>query len=126
MSAGYEDEQKKLKATVAELSAFIETAEAIAGKRELVAIQNEDEIYIEQNQVDIDDYLTGFFNNYTEPGKTGNEGWFFQRLNAVVAHMKGQIDLFKEPESVRRSIIFCQKSCPYIFLIELNNKLSRI
>lgn len=107
-------------------SAFIETAEAIAGKRELVVIQNEDEIYIEQNQEDIDDYLTGFFNKYTEPGKSGNEGWFFQRLNAVVAHMKGQIDLFKEPESIRRSIIFCQKSCPYIFLIELNNQLSRI
>ena len=107
-------------------SAFVETAEAIAGKRELVVIQNEDEIYIEQNQEDVDDYLTGFFNKYTEVGKSGNEGWFFQRLNAVVAHMKGQIDLFKEPESIRRSIIFCQKSCPYIFLIELNNKLSRI
>ena len=59
-----------------------------------------------------------------EPGTLGNEQWLYKRVNAVVAHMKKQLNLFALKDDIRRSIIFCTKSCNYHFVIALNNKLS--
>ena len=105
-------------------SVLIETANGIAGKEAIVPITNEDDVYFVQNQENLDESVNSFFACFSEPGKVHNEAWFFQRVNAVAAHMKGKIDLLREHDSIRRSIIYCQKSCPFIFLIELNNKLA--
>lgn len=67
---------------------------------------------------------TEFFNDYNEKGTTENENWMFQRVNAVAAHLKQKIDLFAQSGEIRRSIIFCCKSCNKQFIKELNNKLA--
>ena len=56
---------------------------------------------------------------------TENERWLMKRVNAMADHMEGKINLFSERGVVRRSIIFCSKSCNTKFVIELNNKLTR-
>lgn len=66
---------------------------------------------------------TLFFEKFDEPTLTQNERWFFRRIKAVAAHIQGKIDLFEEDDAVRRSIIFCNKSCVNLFAIALNNKL---
>lgn len=91
---------------------------------DLYAMDFSNEAYIEYNQdylgVDID----SFFNAYNEPGTIGNEQWLFKRAKAVVAHLNKEIDLFAiKKEEIRRSIIYCSKSCSYHFIIALNNKL---
>lgn len=102
-----------------------EVAESIAGKRRCLHIESYDEVFIEQNQ-DLDDpAVNAFFNRFDEIGRPRNERWLIQRVNALAAHLKNKIDLFKEPHEVRRSIAFCRKTSPKAFLIELNNKLSQ-
>lgn len=102
-----------------------EVAGSIAGKSRCLHIESHDEVFVEQNQ-DLDDTnVNAFFNRFDEPGRPRNERWLMQRVNALAAHLKGKIDLFKESHEVRRSIIFCRKSSPKAFLIELNNKLSQ-
>lgn len=83
------------------------------------------EIYVENNQENLGDTVSTFFNDYSEPGKIGNEQWLYKRVNAVVAHLNKKIDLFAQKEEIRRSIIFCCKSSNYHFVIALNNKLSK-
>lgn len=80
--------------------------------------------YIESNQDNLGKEVGIFFNNFIEQWKTGNELWFYERVNAVVAHLRKDIDLFSTKEEIRRSIIFCSKSSNYHFVITLNNKLS--
>lgn len=87
--------------------------------------------------------VKNFFLKYNEENKTPNEQWLYQRVNAVVAHLKKEIDFFnldltniiceededtpksKMQEEIRRSIIFCSKSCNNYFVIVLNNKLAK-
>lgn len=80
--------------------------------------------YIEYNQDYLGEEVGTFFNKFIEPGKLGNELWFYKRVNAVVAHLRKNIDLFSTKEEIRRSIIFCSKSSNHHFVITLNNKLS--
>ncbi len=80
--------------------------------------------YIESNQDYLGDEVGSFFNRYNEQGTVGNEIWLYKRVNAVVAHFRKEIDLFSLKEEVRRSIIFCSKSCNRHFVVLLNNKLS--
>ena len=79
--------------------------------------------YIDVSQDYIDEVTSEFFNNYREEGKTCNEDWMWKRINAVAAHLRGTIDLFAESDEIRRSVIFCSKSCNRQFIINLNNKL---
>ncbi len=99
-------------------------AASISGKEECIFIESFDEVFIDQNQALDNPEVNAFFEQFSEPGKARNEGWLFQRVNAMAAHLKQKIDLFKEPFEVRRSILFCRKSTPKAFLLELNNKLS--
>lgn len=88
-----------------------------------IDIKNED--YIESSQDYLGEEVGSFFNNYSEKGKFGNETWLYKRVNAVVAHMRKEINLFMQKEEIRRSIIFCCKSSNKHFIMSLNNKLSR-
>lgn len=99
-------------------------ANCIAGKEDYIHIDNQDEIFVEENQRLEDTEVNAFFERFSEPGQSYNEGWLFQRVNAMAAHLNKRIDLFKESLDIRRSIIFCRKSTPKAFLIELNNKMS--
>lgn len=101
-----------------------EIAACLAGKEKFIHIENFDEVFIEHNQILENPEVNAFFERFSEPGQYMNEGWLFQRVNAMAAHLKRKIDLFKEPLEVRRSILFCRKSTPKAFLIELNNKMS--
>jgi hypothetical protein len=100
-------------------------AGSIAGKSRCLHIESYDEVFIDQNQKLDDPAVNAFFSRFDEPGRPQNERWLIQRVNALAAHFKNEIDLFKEPHEVRRSIIFCRKSSPKAFLIELNNKLAK-
>jgi hypothetical protein len=80
--------------------------------------------YVENNQEYLGEETAKFFNSYMEPGTLGNEQWLHKRINAVAAHLNKQINLFVLKDDIRRSIIFCTKSCNYHFVIALNNKLS--
>lgn len=81
--------------------------------------------YIDMNQRNLlNEETTEFFKDYNKKGTTGNENWMFKRINAVAAHLKQKIDLFAQSGEIRRSIIFCCKSCNKQFIKELNNKLA--
>lgn len=72
----------------------------------------------------LDENTRAFFMQYSESrGVAANEQWLYQRVNAVIAHLKGQLDLFLQHESIRRSIIYCSKSYNIHFITTLNNKL---
>ena len=83
------------------------------------------EMYVDNNQEDLGDAVSTFFNDYSELGKLGNEQWLYKRVNAVFAHLNKKVDLFAQKEEIRRSIIFCCKSSNDHFVIALNNKLSK-
>ncbi len=83
-----------------------------------------DECYIETNQDDADEDIKKFFEKYREQGKIRNENWLYKRVNIVVEHFQGKIDLFSLDDKYRRSIVFCAKSSNQHFVISLNNKLS--
>ena len=72
------------------------------------------------------DYINGdverFFNDFYEKGTRDNEMWFYKRVNAVADHLKKKT-LFGKSDEIRRSIIYCCKSCNSQFIIALNNKL---
>lgn len=80
--------------------------------------------YIDSNQEYLGEEVALFFNTYNEPNTFGNEQWLFKRVNAVVAHINKEVDLFAVKDEIRRSIIFCSKSSNRHFIIALNNKLS--
>gem|GEM_PF-1248738 len=102
-----------------------EVAGSIAGKSRCLHIESHDEVFVEQNQNLDDPEVNAFFDRFDEPGRPRNERWLIQRVNAVAAHLKNELDLFKASHEVRRSIVFCRKTSPKAFLIELNNKLSQ-
>lgn len=87
-----------------------------------VEMKNND--YIDSSQDSLGEEVESFFDNYLEPDKLGNEQWLYNRVNAVAAHLKNEIDLFSLKEDIRRSIIFCCKSSNDHFVLALNNKLS--
>lgn len=82
--------------------------------------------YVPTNQDDLYEAtaMKEFFAQYKEAGLMGNELWMYKRVNAVVDHLKENIDLFEESEDIRRSVIFCSKSCNTLFIETLNNKIS--
>lgn len=82
--------------------------------------------YVDICQDDINEQASHFFDLYTERGSTGNEQWMLRRVNVVAKHLKKEkINLFEQPDEVRRSIIFCRKACNQQFIIALNNKLAK-
>ena len=107
-----------------------ELAETIIKKpKEIRLLELSTDEYIESNQDYLGDEVGTFFNNFNEQGKVGNEMWLYKRVNAVVAHIRKEIDLFSikdeiQRDKIRRSIIFCSKSCNRHFVVALNNKLS--
>lgn len=101
-----------------------DVTERIAGKKACIHVESFDEVFVEQNQTLENEEVNAFFERFSEPGKTRNEGWLYQRVNAMAAHLRHKIDLFQESSEIRRSILFCRKSSPKMFLIALNNKLS--
>jgi len=103
-----------------------DVAGRIAGMGKTIFIDDHDEVFVDLNQDELDNAeVHAFFSRFDEPGKPKNERWLLQRVNAMAAHLTHQIDLFQEQEEIRRSILFCRKSCPRVFLLELNNKLSQ-
>lgn len=92
--------------------------------KSIYRLEANDEGYVESNQDDLGEEVVSFFNSFAESGKCGNEIWLYKRINAVAAHIRKEIDLFSTKEEIRRSIIFCSKSCNQRFVISLNNKLS--
>lgn len=98
--------------------------------------------YVETNQDLLDSQIENFFLPFEKSGTTGNEQWLYKRVNAVAAHLKGEIDLFEKvndfaaklnrgtdifatADEIRRSIIFCCKSTNQHFITLLNNQLVR-
>lgn len=102
-----------------------EVAKAIIRPQELSQIEvDTDEEYIDEQQGDLGEVVSNFFSKYDEQGNHSNtEKWLLQRVNAVVNHLNGQVDLFSQNEEIRRSIIYCIKSNNYRFVIELYRKL---
>lgn len=83
------------------------------------------ESYVDYNQDSLEEDVSDFFYAFNESGKSFNEQWLYKRVNAVVAHLNKETDLFTQREEIRRSIIFCCKSSNHHFVIVLNNKLSK-
>ena len=102
-----------------------DVADRIAGKKECIHVESFDEVFIEQNQNLEDPAVNAFFERFDEPWKPRNERWLHQRVNAMAAHFKHKVNLFSDSDDVRRSILFCRKSSPKAFLLELNNKLAK-
>lgn len=83
-------------------------------------------VYIEVSQNNLSEETDEFFKPFYEKGSLGNERWFYKRVNAVMAHLNKDVNLFEQSDEIRRSIIYCCKSCNKRFIIELNNKLTNI
>ncbi len=79
-------------------------------------------VFIDANQGELTDETNQFFEQFSNNGH-GNEEWFNRRVNALAAHIKGEVDLFKQSDEIRRSIMYCCKSSNDNFVIEVNNKL---
>lgn len=94
-------------------------------REKLVNIVNYDEMFIEDNQDSLEEEVEQFFQQYSEPSQSGNEQWLYRRVNAISAHLKKEIDVFAVSPKIRRSIIYCSKSCHEAFLLALNNKLAK-
>lgn len=86
-------------------------------------IEEYHEHFVDFNQEELEENVSAFFHSYDEPNKSGNEQWLYQRVNVLVAHLKKKLNLFSQNEEIRRSIIYCSKSCNNQFIIALNNKL---
>jgi len=95
----------------------------IMNPNEVYRMDNDSILYIDSNQDYINEATGMFFTQYNEPG-TINEQWMYKRVNAVLAHYKKSVDLFSQSEEIRRSIIYCIKSCNEKFLVALNNKIA--
>jgi hypothetical protein len=91
--------------------------------KKLILVDNTSNIYVEINQDFISESAGKFFIKYNEKNLKGNEQWMYKRINAVVANLRNKEDLFAQSDEIRRSIIFCSKSCNEQFIIGLNNKL---
>jgi hypothetical protein len=105
---------------------YQQTAETIINNPKAISrIELNSEDYIEYNQDYLGEEVGCFFEKFTENGKYGNEVWLYKRVNAVISHLVKETDLFSQKEEIRRSIIYCSKSCNQHFIISLNNKLSQ-
>jgi hypothetical protein len=81
------------------------------------------EVYIDTNQESLSESATNLFEKYSDGGCPPNEQWLRQRVNIVVRHLRGQLNLFDLPDECRRSVIYASKSCNTQFVKLLNNKL---
>lgn len=97
----------------------------VSSRKNLVHITDRNETFVEENQDNLDEEVEDYFQQYSEPGKSGNEQWLLCRVNAVAAHLNKKADLFLQSHKVRLSIIYCIKSCHEPFLIALNNRLTK-
>jgi len=91
--------------------------------KKLIRTDSDSCIYVDTCQDFISEPAGRFFTKYNEPNLNGNEQWMYKRINAVVANLSNRENLFEQSEEIRRSIIFCAKSCNNQFIIGLNNKL---
>lgn len=91
----------------------------------LYKIEINAEVYVDANKDIPEDEANTFFNDFAKPGMIDNELWLYKRVNAVVAHLNKKIDLFSKDAKIRRSIIYCCKSCNSHFVKYLNNELAR-
>ena len=83
-----------------------ELAETIIKKpKEIRLLELSTDEYIESNQDYLGDEVGTFFNNFNEQGKVGNEMWLYKRVNAVVAHIRKEIDLFSIKDEIQRDKI---------------------
>lgn len=91
---------------------------------EIYDIENEESM-ISTNQ-ELDEYTQSFFSGYPITGnKSANDIWLMQRVKCVADQIRGNVNLFNQSGSIRRSIIFCYRSTTQQFLLELNNELAK-
>lgn len=99
----------------------------ITNKNELVKVNpiDPDEYMVSHNQ-DLDEYTNDFFSQFVVYGNnSANHIWLLQRVKCVAEQIRGNIDLFSQSGSIRRSIIYCYRSTTQQFLLELNNELAK-
>ena len=99
----------------------------LANKKRLVVVNNmsQEETLISINQ-DLDEYTQSFFSKFSVQGnKSANDIWFMRRVKCVAEQLRGNLDLFAQSGSIRRSIIFCYRAVTPLFLLELNNELAK-
>ena len=97
----------------------------IKNPEKILRIDSKKDIFVDFNQDYLGEVVSLFFNQFNQKGKYGNELWLYKRVNAVASHLKKGIDLFSQQDEIRRSIIYCCKSCNEQFIIALNNKLAK-
>ena len=97
----------------------------IKNPKKILRIDSKKDIFVDFNQDYLGEVVSLFFNQFNQKGKYGNELWLYKRVNAVASHLKKGIDLFSQQDEIRRSIIYCCKSCNEQFIIALNNKLAK-
>lgn len=86
---------------------------------------DQEEHLVSVNQ-DLDEFTNSFFARFSVPGnKPANEIWLLQRVKCVAEQIRGNMDLFSQVDSIRRSVIFCYRSTTWHFLLELNNELAK-
>ena len=99
----------------------------LANRKKLVEINNlgQDDNLVSLNQ-ELDEYTQSFFSQFCIQGnKSANDIWLLQRVKCVAEQIRGNIDLFGQSGSVRRSIIYCYRAITSQFLLELNNELAK-
>ncbi len=97
----------------------------IAKGNKVLHIEDNESLYVDTKQ-DRSWKYSPFFDQYAEKRYCPeNEHWFWKRVNVMTAHLKGEVNLFEQADGIKRSIIFCSKSCNRKFIIELNNKLAK-
>lgn len=99
----------------------------IVNNNKLIEVNSRDkeEQLVSMNQV-LDEYTNLFFAQFSIPGnKSANDIWLLQRVMCVAEQIRGNIDLFSQSGSIRRSVIFCYRSMTPSFLLELNNELAK-
>jgi hypothetical protein len=57
--------------------------------------------FVEYNQDYISEAAGTFFQQYYEQHVNGNEQWMFKRINAVVANIKGEENLFEQSDEIK-------------------------
>lgn len=91
--------------------------------RKLCKVEMFEDRYIETSQEIDSSVVAEFFSQYKIQNGLGNELWLKQRSKAMAAHLKGEIDLFEKDDDIKRSLIYCAKSCHEAFVETLNNYL---
>lgn len=87
--------------------------------------RNQEETFVTINQ-DLDDYTKSFFSQFKITGnKPDNDKWLMQRVKCIAEQIRGNVDMFNQSDSIRRSVIFYYRSLTKQFLLELNNELAK-